>query len=153
MRIVVISDSHRRVSRLFEAVEKHKESTDLFIFLGDGEDDFDNVLALYPELKYERVAGNCDWYSNLPLYGEINVQGKKIFFSHGHPYHVKFGYEEIINEAKKRKADICLFGHTHIQYTNYDDGLYIMNPGSVADGNYGMIDITDKGIMLLPEKL
>lgn len=113
MRIVVISDSHRRVSRLFETVEKHKESTDLFIFLGDGEDDFDNVLALYPELTYERVAGNCDWYSSLPLYREINVQGKKIFFSHGHPYHVKFGYDEIIKEAKKERRTSA-FSVTHI---------------------------------------
>lgn len=148
-----MSDSHRATGNLFEIVEKHIKSTDLFIFLGDGENDFDDVLALYPDLKYERVSGNCDWYSTYPLYKSITAQGKKIFFSHGHPFHVKFGYDEIIRAARAEKADICLFGHTHNQYTNYDDGLYIMNPGAVRDGKYGMIDITKSGIMLIPAKL
>ncbi len=148
-----MSDSHRATGNLFEIVEKHINTTDLFIFLGDGENDFDDVLALYPDLKYERVSGNCDWYSTYPLYKSITAQGKKIFFSHGHPFHVKFGYDEIIRAARTEKADICLFGHTHNQYTNYDDGLYIMNPGAVRDGKYGMIDITKSGIMLIPAKL
>lgn len=148
-----MSDSHRATGNLFEIVEKHIKATDLFIFLGDGENDFDDVLALYPDLKYERVSGNCDWYSTYPLYKSITAQGKKIFFSHGHPFHVKFGYDEIIRAARAENADICLFGHTHNQYTNYDDGLYIMNPGAVRDGKYGMIDITKSGIMLIPAKL
>lgn len=148
-----MSDSHRATGNLFEIVEKHINTTDLFIFLGDGENDFDDVLALYPDLKYERVSGNCDWYSTYPLYKSITAQGKKIFFSHGHPFHVKFGYDEIIRAARAENADICLFGHTHNQYTNYDDGLYIMNPGAVRDGKYGMIDITKSGIMLIPAKL
>ncbi|MCC8073318.1 MAG: YfcE family phosphodiesterase [Clostridiales bacterium] len=153
MRIIVISDSHRAKGNLFEIVEKHMNSSDLFIFLGDGEDDFDSVLALYPDLKYERVAGNCDWYSTYPLYKSIKANGKTIFFSHGHPFHVKFGYDEIIREARSVKADICLFGHTHNQYTNYDNGLYIMNPGSVADGRYGIIDIVSGGIDLNPQRI
>lgn len=153
MRIVVMSDSHRAKGNLFEIVEKHMDTADLFIFLGDGEDDFDEALMLYPKLKYERVSGNCDWYSTYPLYKEINFDGKKVFLSHGHPFHVKFGYGEIISEAKGRNADICLFGHTHTQYTSYEDGLHIMNPGSVASGEYGMIDITPKGIALLRERL
>ena len=148
-----MSDSHRATRNLFEIVEKHINTTDLFIFLGDGENDFDDVLALYPDLKYERVSGNSDWYSTYPLYKSITSQGKKIFFSLGHPFHVKFGYDEIIRAARTEKADICLFGHTHNQYTNYDDGLYIMNPGAVRDGKYGMIDITKSGIMLIPAKL
>lgn len=153
MRIVVMSDSHRAKRKLFDIVELQMSTTDLFIFLGDGEDDFDDVLALYPHLKYERVAGNCDWYSSLPLYKSIKAQGKTIFFSHGHPFRVKFGYDEIIREARLNEADICLFGHTHTQYTNYDNGLYIMNPGSVANSEYGMIDITDSGIMLIPSRI
>lgn len=153
MRIVVLSDSHRNKRNLFEAIEKHMDSTDLFIFLGDGEDDFDNVLLLYPKLKYERVCGNCDWGSVHPFYKEIKAGGKGIFFSHGHPFKVKFGYEMIINEARQRECDIVLFGHTHNQYTAYDDGLYIMNPGSIASGEYGIIDIIDNGIVLNPQKL
>ena len=124
------------------------------VFLGDGEDDFDMVLNAYPHIKYERVCGNCDWGSNYPDKMEIEFAGKKIFFSHGHPYNVKFAYENIIAEAKKRGADIVLFGHTHNQYTEYQESLCIMNPGSVANGDYGVIDITPKGdIMLIKENI
>lgn len=153
MRIVVLSDSHRSKRNLFDIVELHMRDADLFIFLGDGEDDMDDVLALYPMLKCERVAGNCDWYSTLPLFKEITVSGKKVFFSHGHPFGVKHGYDDIIKEARLRGADICLFGHTHNQYTKYDDGLYLMNPGSVASSEYGMIDITGSGIALIEARI
>jgi hypothetical protein len=153
MRILVLSDSHRRVGNLFEIIEKHMDSTDLFLFLGDIDDDFDEVLLLYPNIKYQRVVGNNDWSSPHSLEGEVIVNGKKIFFCHGHKYHVKFGYGEIIKHCKNIGADICLFGHTHVQYKDYDDGLYIMNPGAVASGEYGIIDIVDNGIMLIPSKI
>jgi predicted phosphodiesterase len=71
MRIVVLSDSHRKVSKLFDAVERHLDNADLFIFLGDGEDDFDMVLNAYPHIKYEAIAIGAQiirikWKSNLP---------------------------------------------------------------------------------------
>ena len=61
-------------------------------------------------------------------------------------------YREIQEEWRiithKRNADIVLFGHTHLPITEYDDELYLLNPGSLqyADGTYGIIDITDAGI-------
>ena len=58
MRIVVTSDSHRNTRNLYEIIEKHKESTDLFINLGDGEDDVDSALLLYPCVRKLRL-GLC----------------------------------------------------------------------------------------------
>lgn len=147
MRIIVTSDSHRRANYLLEIIERHYDSTDLFINLGDGEDDVDSALMLYPKIKIERVAGNCDWGSSLPLSKVITVNGKKILFSHGHPFYVKHGYEVIEQKAQEMGVDICLFGHTHEPYTAFKDGIYYMNPGAVCDGVYGVIDITDNGIM------
>lgn len=147
MRIVVTSDSHRRTGYLLDIIERHKDNADLFINLGDGEGDVDDALALYPNIKIERVCGNCDWNSSLPLSKTITANGKTIFFSHGHPYYVKHGYEIIEQKAIEIGADICLFGHTHIPYTEYKNGIYFMNPGAVCDGIYGIIDIVDNGIM------
>ena len=45
MRIVVMSDSHRRVSALLDIIERHKDNADLFLFLGDGNDDLDEALT------------------------------------------------------------------------------------------------------------
>ena len=153
MRIVVISDSHRRMGNLFDIVERHIDNADLFIFLGDIDDDFDSVLALYPRIKYRRVVGNNDWHSTNALFGEIKFNGKKVFYCHGHTYHVKHGYQEIISHSKAIGADVCLFGHTHIQFTDYDEGLYIMNPGAACNGEYGIIDVESNGIMLIKSKL
>jgi hypothetical protein len=153
MRIIVTSDSHRRQGNLFEIVEKHLNDTKLFINLGDGEDDVDNVQALYKNIKIERVAGNCDFGCTLPLSKTIEIGGKKIFFTHGHIYGVKHGYYDIKAHAREIGANICLFGHTHIPFTEYDEGIYYMNPGAVCDGVYGIIDITDKGIMAFNTKI
>lgn len=153
MRIVVISDSHKRMGNLFDIIERHMDNADLFIFLGDMDDDFDDVLALYPRINYRRVVGNNDWYSTNALFGEINFNGKKVFYCHGHTYHVKHGYQEIISHSKSIGADICLFGHTHTQFTDYDNGLYIMNPGAVCNGEYGIVDVENNGIMLIKAKI
>lgn len=147
MRIVVTSDSHRRAGDLMDIFERHLDNADLFINLGDGEDDVDNVLMLYPKIRIERVAGNCDWGSTLPLWKTVKFAGKTIFFSHGHPFSVKFGYERIVERAKAEGADICLFGHTHNPIVQRQGDMYLVNPGAVCDGKYAIIDIEPSGIM------
>ena len=59
------------------------------------------------------------------------------------------GYYSVYMAAREQKADILLFGHTHNAMTDYDDGLYVMNPGSLrgAYATYGILDITEAGIV------
>lgn len=153
MRIIVTSDTHRSVGNLFEIVEKHMDNTDLFISLGDEEHDWETVLMLYPELKVKQVAGNNDWYSSNPTSDSLIAESKKIFFTHGHPFYVKRGYETLIQKAKDENADLCLFGHTHIPYENYIDNIHFLNPGSVRDSSYGIIDIIGGNIIAYNAKL
>lgn len=141
MRILVLSDSHGMPSRILDAVEAHPEAEAL-IFLGDGERDLDTVESYYHSLpNVIKVAGNCDFSSSLPLLRVVTLGGKKIYCTHGHAEHVKYGTDELLLRARQEGADIVLYGHTHTGVTCYDDGLYIMNPGSIRDGHYGMIDI------------
>ena len=153
MRILVLSDSHGMPSRILDAVEAHPEAETL-IFLGDGERDLDTVESYYNSLpNVIKVAGNCDFSSSLPLLRVVTLGGKKIYCTHGHAEHVKYGTDELLLRARQEGADIVLYGHTHTGVTCYDDGLYIMNPGSIRDGHYGMIDIVPGGIMLNEAKL
>ena len=153
MRILVLSDSHGMPSRILDAVEAHPEAEAL-IFLGDGERDLDTVESYYDSLpNVIKVAGNCDFSSSLPLLRVVTLGGKKIYCTHGHAEHVKYGTDELLLRARQEGADIVLYGHTHTGVTCYDDGLYIMNPGSIRDGHYGMIDIVPGGIMLNEAKL
>lgn len=140
-------------SRILDAVEAHPEAEAL-IFLGDGERDLDTVESYYHSLlNVIKVAGNCDFSSSLPLLRVVTLGGKKIYCTHGHAEHVKYGTDELLLRARQEGADIVLYGHTHTGVTCYDDGLYIMNPGSIRDGHYGMIDIVPGGIMLNEAKL
>lgn len=152
MRIVVISDTHGDLSG-FERVVAQQPKADFFIHLGDCERDIENVKLIFPNKKFLSVSGNCDFGSTTPPEAETVVCGKRIFYTHGHTYYVKSGDTFVIKEAKRRQADILLFGHTHLPLTSYEDGLYIMNPGSIghpAQGKptYGVIDITGAGIVL-----
>lgn len=66
---------------------------------------------------------------------------------------VKFGLYNLEYEARRENCQIALFGHTHEPYTNYSDGIYLFNPGSIKDGFYGVIDITDNGIICFNKNL
>jgi uncharacterized protein len=152
VRIVVFSDTHGNTSRLEQAIFQQPRA-DYFIHLGDGQWDIDEMRSTFPGRKILNVCGNCDFAAAAPVDEELFVCGKRIFYTHGHRYYVKGGTATLIGEARSRKADIVLFGHTHEALNEYEDGLYIMNPGSLGmpeNGvpTYGVIDITQAGIVL-----
>lgn len=154
MRILVTSDTHGDSSSLRRAILA-QPGADIVIHLGDGGDDVERARPSFPEKTFLQVRGNCDWGSSLPQTGEYTAEGKKIFFTHGHMYGVKSGDYTIISEARSRKADILLFGHTHQPREDYEDGLYIMNPGRLSgwEPTYGIVDITAQGIVVNVMKL
>lgn len=150
MRIVALSDSHGNTGALMKAVRQQPQA-DCFIFLGDGLDDIRYVMKEFPKKTYYAVSGNCDFTSPEPCETELELCGRKLFFTHGNRYFVKGGLTRIEEEAKRRGADILLFGHTHKAMCEYVNGLYVINPGSIGlpDGGrptYGIIDITTAGI-------
>lgn len=140
MKILVISDSHRMTNRLANIFDEQSDA-DAVIFLGDGESDMDNAEYLIKSGNVYKVRGNCDFCSALTDEALIELAGKRIFFTHGHIYSVKSGYEQIIAAAKSKGADICLFGHTHSPYKECVDSLNIMNPGTASLGQYGIVEI------------
>ncbi len=147
MRIVVASDSHKDYYSLQKAVMS-QPTADVVIFCGDGEDDIDTLEMKFPEKMIIAVKGNTDWCSEKRYSEEIELEGKNLFITHGHLFGVKHDYSQIINQAHSLEADILLFGHTHVPYTDYDNGMYILNPGSIGySGTYGIIDITKAGIV------
>lgn len=148
MRILVVSDTHGNADILDRAILM-QISAEIVIHLGDGEGDVEYLRYRYPEKMFIKVRGNCDFNSDLPDKEFIILEGKKIFITHGHIYSVKSGIYSAVCAAKEEDADILLFGHTHKSFQSYDEGLYILNPGSLKglSPSYGIIDITDKGIV------
>lgn len=152
MKIIVVSDSHNNflsLNRIFSNFH-----ADYYIHLGDGERELDLIASKYPEKKILNVKGNCDLASftqNELLF--CPTEKCTIFAVHGHTYSVKSSLNMLKETARSKGANIVLYGHTHKHFCSYEDGLYIMNPGSTSlprDGSkpsFGIIEITDSGIM------
>lgn len=147
MRLLVVSDSHGRTATLRDIIMIHSEA-DGVIFLGDGESDINKMMGEFPERNFFCVKGNCDYYSQNPDMLLEVFRGKRVYITHGYREQVKFGEGLLLEKAASLSADIILYGHTHNPVTRYEKGKYIMNPGSVSAGCYGLIDIVPGGIML-----
>lgn len=148
MRILVFSDSHGNSHRIREAILSNP-TADTVIHLGDGERDLDELQPILGGKRLVCVCGNCDYGSMLRDNETLNIGSVRILCTHGHREGVKYGTDSLIDKAKRLGARIVLYGHTHEPVTDYDDGLYVMNPGSIREGCYGAIDITAAGIVCL----
>lgn len=153
MRLLVMSDSHSRKSRL-EEILAAEPTADAVFHLGDGAADL-QYLQESDRRTFFLVRGNCDSAFNDTLQDAYSVtfDGVRIFATHGHLYNVKFGLEKIGLYASLQNYGLVLFGHTHTPLTRYENGIHFFNPGAVADGNYGCVDITPKGIVCIQKQL
>lgn len=145
MRILVVSDSHGDFNNLKKAIAAQPKA-EYIIHCGDGWREVEQLKPVYSD-RLIAVRGNCDWSSNLPDIETVTLGGKKLFITHGHIFNAKYNIYNLVCAAREQKADILLFGHTHLALNEYDEGIYILNPGSCRGygATYGFIDITDKG--------
>lgn len=152
MRILVLSDSHRHIANLVEAIS-NEPTAELVYFLGDGTYEMDEVKEIFKDKMFIVVRGNCDFIDTVPLCDIRSVDTCKIYASHGAVENVKYSFAGIKNEAINNGCNIALFGHTHQKYYSFEDGLHLFNPGSIKEGNYGVIDIMENGIMCFHKNL
>lgn len=153
MRILILSDAHGANFNLIEALEKEREA-ELVYYLGDGANAADDIFYPYRNKKcFITLKGNCDLGASFPERDIRNVNGAKIYACHGHNENVKYTYSRLKELARENGCKVALFGHTHTQYYDYDDGLYLFNPGSIRNGEYGVADIEESGILFTEKKL
>lgn len=142
MKILVLSDSHRCLGNMYDAVEK--EMPQLVLHLGDHISDAEDLSNAFDALDFLYVPGNCDFAAQANPSILTECAEKRIFLTHGHLFGVKSGTARLLLEARRLGADIALFGHTHIPYcAQKPDGLWVMNPGacSASRASYGVIQI------------
>ena len=130
MKILIISDTHRKHDNLLKVLERECP-VDLLIHLGDAEG-YEDYIAEQAGCPVEVVAGNNDFFSSLPREKELQIGKYKVLITHGHYYYVNTGIEDIEREAEGRGFDIVMFGHTHKPYIEIDEDVTILNPGSVS---------------------
>ena len=143
-----MSDSHNVI--LNSQIEDIKKEGvfDLLIHCGDKYNDAEKFADKLHIEKVLNVPGNCDFIilgQKATIIREI--EGKSFLITHGHTHNVKLNLNKLKDYAKKNKADIVLYGHTHKAQNEFIDNILYFNPGSTIfpkDGraSFGVIEIT-----------
>jgi len=130
MKILIISDTHGNEQNLKKVLNK-TGFIDRLIHLGDVEGGEEHIRSM-AGVPVNIVAGNNDFYTNLPQEEIIQLGNYRVMLTHGHHYQVYMGIERIYKEARQQNADIVMFGHTHCPCLVQKNGIWILNPGSLS---------------------
>ena len=92
-----------------------------------------------------------DWGDKLEPELVFDMAGHKVFLTHGHRYGVSYTLANLRETAAEYECDVAIYGHTHMPAMDEQNGILLLNPGSVAkprqaglDKTYAVIDINDK---------
>ena len=130
MKILIVSDTHG-VHRNYDKVIEREGKIDMLLHMGDVEGG-EYYIEQTAGCPVHMVAGNNDWFTQLPKEKEIRIGNKKALITHGHYYHVSSGYDHIVREAIRRKVNIVMFGHIHRPVQEERQGILLLNPGSIS---------------------
>lgn len=145
MKVLVVSDSHSGLSYMRHWARLIRPQ--VILHLGDYFDDGQALGEEFPDSRLIQVPGNCDRFRCIGHEPEIIVtelDGVKIYMTHGHRHGVKSGPGGLVAAAKEAKADVALYGHTHREACwQTDSGMWVMNPGSCGSygGSVGLLEI------------
>ena len=166
MNFLILSDSHR--NRINVAIAASRAGVgigaiDAILFLGDGISDlgYENSYSGVPVFK---VIGNCDFFTSVShpdVEDELFLRFEEynIMMTHGDKYFVKSTLEGAMERAAKADCDILLFGHTHAPLEKYlaegekvgatvlKKPLYVFNPGSINEGSFGRLSLSERGVL------
>lgn len=135
MKIGLVSDTHKQITNLNEAVEFLKTlGVDVLVHLGDDYTDIDEI----GETDVVRVPGVfSDAYQDTSIPNRMiaKFDGWQILLSHAVVSHDN----DLPNDLKpeelieKKKIDAVFYGHTHIPDIKQDKGIVFVNPGHLRN--------------------
>lgn len=137
MRILIVSDTHRRDENLKEVIRR-TGPLDMLIHLGDtGGSEHAIVTWVSEDYDLEIILGNNDFFLCLDKEKELVIGRYKTLLTHEHYYNVSVGTEYLKREARARDFDIVMFGHTHrpfyeVEKEEGDRDLIVLNPGNLS---------------------
>ena len=141
MKVLVLSDSHGNIFNMIQAVER--EAPRMVFHLGDCWRDGERLHDRFPELPFEQVYGNCDYFRGSWEAEKLLCLGdKRVLLCHGHTYGVKQSLLTAGLAAEEKDLDLFLFGHTHKPLVDMRGKTLFLNPGSIGDyarPTYGVV--------------
>ncbi|MBU3803217.1 MAG: metallophosphoesterase [Candidatus Cellulosilyticum pullistercoris] len=151
MKVLVISDTHGNIENAKSVLNQViPEGVKTVLHCGDYISDARLIEKFYPQVEVYGVYGNCDVGFGGAYSEVITLEGVSIYMSHGHKYGVKWGdYDEVAIDAIAHEATVAICGHSHEAYLKKNQGILIMNPGSLTlprDSrypSYGILELED----------
>jgi len=142
MKILVVSDTHGNQRAMREAISR-QGPFDCLIHLGDGVQD---GIAVAGELgiPFHGVCGNEDFDVAVPETLRLVLGTWTFYLMHGHQldinaYQSRQVWEDhlaaMADRARKKEAQVFLFGHTHRPLLTEVNGIVIGNPGDQYIGS------------------
>lgn len=132
-KILIFSDTHGYTDGCINTIVDIKDA-DAVIHAGDYVRDAEDLESIFPDIPIYYVCGNNDIFSNASMNRIVEIEGKRIFITHGHGYNVKYetDFRSLVEKGREVNADLVIFGHTHKPYTAYEGDMIVINPGSAA---------------------
>jgi len=147
--VLIVSDSHGNIPALTEVLSwaeadssgngarGEKQPLAAAVFLGDGADDLAPASARAGfTLSWNIVRGNVDVNFSLPGAMLLEIPSgqtvRKLFLTHGNAYNVAEGCRTLAAAARNNGAEAALFGHTHVPHCEMQNGILLLNPGSIG---------------------
>lgn len=130
MRVLIVSDTHRHNENYIKVVER-VAPIDLVLHCGDSEGS-EYLISEVIDCPLMIVAGNNDFFSELPRELEFMIGKYNVWLTHGHNYNVSYENETIKKAAKARGADIVVYGHSHRPVIELEGDIIAINPGSLS---------------------
>jgi len=142
MKILVIGDTHGKLHRVRDIWQK---LTDVDLILHTG-DHYSDAKALEKELPVPvtAVRGNCDGGSRQD-FEVIETEYGNVLLTHGHCQSVDTSLDRLGYFAMEKGCCAAVYGHTHRASVIEDNGIYLINPGSLtlprdnSGGSYAII--------------
>lgn len=130
MKVLIVSDTHGRDENLELAVNREAPFDMLVHCRRCG-----RTGVLYRSscrMSLRIVSGNNDFFSDLPREEVIDIEENKVLVTHGHYYGVSMAFDQLADAAKQRGCNAAFFGHIHMPVLETEDGILLVNPGSLA---------------------
>jgi putative phosphoesterase len=130
MKFLIISDTHRNLARAGEIISA-AEDVDRIVHLGDLSADARELSRLTGR-EIISVNGNCDFDFSDENYKLLESECGRILLLHGHREHVKSGLLRLYFRAVELGCAAVFFGHTHVACVLAQNGVTLVNPGSLT---------------------
>ncbi|MCD4750240.1 MAG: metallophosphatase family protein [Thermoanaerobaculales bacterium] len=135
--IAVLSDSHGQLVRL-EVVAGILRDRGIGTVFHCGDITTPSAVDTLADFEVHWVFGNCDWdegrlraamsrwdHTCHGLWGEVEVGGRRVAFTHGHRFAL---FKSLL---ATREFDLVFHGHTHDRRDEIEDGTRVICPGAL----------------------